>query len=158
MTAPASDTARVIAPPPLLFAGAFAAAMAVGHALGLPGLGLGVAVRAALAAGLLAAGAALLLAAIGGFRRAGTAPEPWRPSTAVVATGVYARTRNPMYLGMTLAYLALTCAVDALAPLVALPALIAVVQLGVIAREERYLERKFGEAYRRYRASVPRWL
>jgi protein-S-isoprenylcysteine O-methyltransferase Ste14 len=92
------------------------------------------------------------------FRAARTNPEPWKPSTAVVASGVYRHTRNPMYVGMTLVYLALALAFDSGVALLLAAPLLALVRWGVIAREERYMEAKFGDDYRRYRASVRRWL
>lgn len=152
------DTPGVIAPPPLLFLGALAIGAALDFGLlrfstGLPGwfrFGVG-AVLAAAAVGL-AAGALLR------FRRAGTAVEPWRPSTALVTDGVYRFTRNPIYLAMALLYVALALAMDSAVVLVLLPPVMALVQVGVIAREERYLERKFDDEYRRYRAAVRRWV
>lgn len=156
--APSSDTPGVIAPPPLLFLGGLAVGAALDFwllrtSIGLPGwfrLGAG-AVLAAAAVGLLAG-------AFGRFRRAGTAVEPWRPSTALVTDGVYRFTRNPIYLAMALLHLGLALAVDSVVLLVLLAPLLALVQVGVIAREERYLAGKFGDDYRRYMASVRRWL
>jgi protein-S-isoprenylcysteine O-methyltransferase Ste14 len=107
---------------------------------------------------LAAAAAALLVGALGRFRRAGTAVEPWRPSTVLVTDGVYRFTRNPIYLALALLYVGLALAVDSVVALCLLPPLLALVQVGVIAREERYLEGKFGHKYRRYLASVRRWL
>jgi protein-S-isoprenylcysteine O-methyltransferase Ste14 len=107
---------------------------------------------------LAASASAVAAGAIGRFRRAGTAAEPWRPSTALVTGGVYRFTRNPMYLAMVLLHLGLALAVDSAVALALLPSLLALVQAGVVLREERYLERRFGDEYRRYRASVRRWL
>ena len=99
-----------------------------------------------------------LILALGRFRRAGTAVEPWRTSTALVTNGVYRFTRNPMYLAMALLYLGAALAADSVLALVLLPPLLVLVRVGVISREERYLERRFGDEYRRYRSSVRRWL
>jgi protein-S-isoprenylcysteine O-methyltransferase Ste14 len=63
-----------------------------------------------------------------------------------------------MYVGMTLLYLGTTIWQNTLWPLVALPAVVAVIHVGVIQREERYLERLFGDDYRAYRDRVRRWL
>ena len=101
---------------------------------------------------------ALFVGAFGRFRRAGTAVEPWRPSTALVTGGVYRFTRNPIYLGMALLYFGLALAVDSAVTLALLLPLLALVQVGVVSREERYLEAKFGDDYRRYRAAVRRWI
>ncbi len=89
---------------------------------------------------LLIAGAAMMLAAAGLFRRLGTNVRPSQPATKIATTGPYRWTRNPMYLGMALVYTGLAIGFD-----------------GPIAREERYLEDKFGEEYHRYKADVRRW-
>src|SRR6185369_15692971 len=122
-------------------------------ASGLPAGGrYGAAVALAVVALLLGFGALFR------FRRAGTNPEPWRPTTAIVTSGVYRFTRNPMYLGMVLLYAAIAVAADSVVALVLLVPLLVVIRYGVIAREERYLVAKFGDEYRRYQASVRRWL
>ena len=91
-------------------------------------------------------------------RRAGTAIPPWEPSTALVTTGVYGLSRNPIYLGMILIYVGIAFVFAASwAFLLLLPVLVAL-QIEVIRREETYLERRFGEAYRHYRQEVRRWL
>jgi protein-S-isoprenylcysteine O-methyltransferase Ste14 len=152
------DHPGVIAPPPFIFLGFLLAALAADRLLLRVPTGLPSEFR--IVAGVLLAGVAgaLLVTALRGFRRSGTNPEPWRPSTAIVTTGIYRFTRNPMYLGMTLAYLALALALDSGVALVLLAPLLATVQVGVIQREERYLEAKFGESYRAYLSQVRRWL
>jgi protein-S-isoprenylcysteine O-methyltransferase Ste14 len=92
------------------------------------------------------------------MHRVGSDPNPYKPATALAVHGPYRYTRNPMYLAMTIFYLGLTLLVNTLWPLVLLPAVLLVVQRGVINREERYLERTFGDAYRAYKARVRRWL
>jgi protein-S-isoprenylcysteine O-methyltransferase Ste14 len=72
--------------------------------------------------------------------------------------GIYRRTRNPFYLGTTLVYLGLSLAAGNIWAIVLVVALLWVINTGVIAREERYLERKFGDAYRAYKAWVRRWV
>jgi protein-S-isoprenylcysteine O-methyltransferase Ste14 len=101
---------------------------------------------------------ALLVGALGGFQRAGTRAEPWKPSTAVVTTGVYRITRNPMYLAMALLYAAASLVLDSGISLCLLAPLLVLVRKGVIEREERYLEHKFGEDYRAYKRTVRRWI
>ncbi len=107
---------------------------------------------------LFALGIALFAAALLNFRRARTSLVPVKPTTAIVETGPYRFTRNPMYVSMTLVYLGVTLWIDSLWPLVFLPVILLTVQFTVIAREERYLEAKFGEAYRGYKARVRRWI
>ena len=113
----------------------------------------------------MAAGAALF--AIGGviagtairqFRRAGTDFKTHRPSTAIVTGGLYRHSRNPIYIALALAYAGIAVAADGLWAMALLVPTLVVVHHGVIAREERYLEGKFGDEYLRYKASVRRWL
>ena len=78
--------------------------------------------------------------------------------TALVVDGIYGRTRNPLYLGMILVYLGLSVAAGSLWAIVLVVPLLWVINVGVIAREERYLERKFGDAYRAYKGRVRRWV
>ena len=103
---------------------------------------------------------ALVLAVTGrrAMERAGTDPNPTKPTTALVVAGPFRFTRNPLYVSLTGLYVGLSLLVNALWPLVLLPGVLVVMQRGVIEREERYLERKFGDEYRRYRARVRRWV
>lgn len=151
------DSAHVTFPPPFVYLGflliGLAADRLIGQLLSLPPLTRGV-----FAIALIVPGAGLLLAASGLFRRAGTDVKPWKTATALVDSGVYRFTRNPMYLGMALLYAGLAFAIESVGAWLFLPVVIIVIQTQVIAREERYLEAKFGEAYRDYKLRVRRWL
>lgn len=92
------------------------------------------------------------------MRRAGTNVRPDQPSLALVTDGPFRRTRNPLYLAGIGLYIAVTLLVNAVWPLVLLPFMVAVLHWGVVLREERYLERKFGESYSEYRRRVRRWI
>jgi protein-S-isoprenylcysteine O-methyltransferase Ste14 len=150
------DTAGVVAPPPLIFL----AGLIVGFALEalLPGVDLPALVEWGLGALLVVAGLGLLLIFNASFSRKGTAVEPWKPTTAIVTTGPYRFTRNPAYLGMALTYVGIAVMSSAVWVLLPLPVVLAVIDRGVIAREERYLERKFGEEYLSYKRTVRRWI
>jgi|SRR5689334_23005728 len=154
----AKDNPGVIAPPPLIFVAFLAAGLALDFLVVRVASGLPAGGRYAVAVVLAVAALLLGLGALFRFRRAGTNPEPWRPTTAIVSDGVYRFTRNPMYLGMALLYAAIAVAADSVVALVLLVPLLVVIRYGVIAREERYLVAKFGDEYRRYQASVRRWL
>ena len=152
----APDNPGVVAPPPMIYAGALALGLltnrlypiaflprSVSRALGLP---------------LVFAGLAIGLLGFRELRRAETNVDPYKPATAIVTGGPYRLTRNPLYIGMTLIYGGVTALSNALPPVLLLPAVLHLMQHGVIEREERYLERKFGGEYLAYKERVRRWL
>jgi protein-S-isoprenylcysteine O-methyltransferase Ste14 len=102
-------------------------------------------------------GGAMALLAEMGFKEAGTAVLPTRPTTTIVRAGVYRFTRNPMYLGMTLGLIGLALALDQLWFLIAVPIAVVAVTKLAIEREEAYLAQKFGAVYLDYKAAVRRW-
>jgi protein-S-isoprenylcysteine O-methyltransferase Ste14 len=150
------DTPGVIAPPPLIFL----AGLAVGFGLEalLPGSAVPDALAWILGGAFVLSGLALLSSFIGAFRRAHTAVAPYSPTTAIVTDGPYRVTRNPGYLGMALVYIGVALLSHALWVLLPLPLVLAIVDRGVIAREERYLEGKFGQEYLDYKRRVRRWV
>jgi protein-S-isoprenylcysteine O-methyltransferase Ste14 len=81
-----------------------------------------------------------------------------KPSTALVLGGPYRLTRNPMYVGLLCVYIALALWFGLVWTLILVPLVMVAVQRLAIAKEERYLEQKFGDAYRQYRANVRRWV
>ena len=107
---------------------------------------------------LLAVAAALVVWGIISFRRHGTAIESDRPSTAIVETGPYRFTRNPMLLALAINLLAVAAWSDNLWLVILLAAWFPAMHYGVIAREERRLEASFGEDYTGYKARVRRWI
>ena len=117
-------------------------------------------VRAAWIAGaiLFVSGLALGASAMGNFMRSGTTIRPDRASTRLVIAGPYKFTRNPMYVGMAIAYLGVAIADRSLASLLLLPVVLLVIRRAVIANEEAFLERRFGSAYTDYKTKVRRWL
>jgi protein-S-isoprenylcysteine O-methyltransferase Ste14 len=110
------------------------------------------------AAPLLALAVAVTGRSLKSFGSAGTDERYAKPTSAIVHDGPYARTRNPMFLGLVLIYLGLVVAVNTAWALVGLPVLILWLHFGVIRREERYLEDRFGGEYTSYRRRVPRWI
>ena len=107
---------------------------------------------------LLASGITFCVWSIGLFRRLKTSLVPVKPTTTLVLRGPYQVTRNPMYLGLLCLYLAAALWLTMVWALVLAPIVIGVVQHMVIEKEERYLERQFGEPYRQYKAHVRRWI
>jgi protein-S-isoprenylcysteine O-methyltransferase Ste14 len=153
-----TDNAGVIARPPLIFGGTLLAGLIADWLIDGPGIGPDYAVLVVPGFILVLAGLALVFTAAVQFRRAGTNVETWKPSTNLVTTGVYRFSRNPIYVGLTLIYLGVTLLTDSLVALVLLPLVLIFIRFGVIEREERYLEIKFGEAYREYKGRVRRWI
>ena len=150
------DTAGVVAPPPLIFLAGLGAGFGL-EAL-LEGGTLPDAVRWPLGGLAVVAGIALQTSFMVAFSRKGTSVEPWKPTTAIVTTGPYRLTRNPAYLGMALIYVGVALLADAPWALLPLPLVLLVIDRGVIAREERYLARKFGQEYLDFKSRRRRWI
>jgi protein-S-isoprenylcysteine O-methyltransferase Ste14 len=149
------DSAGVIAPPPAIYL----AFLGVGFVIEivLPSASPPGAIAWPVGGVLLAAGLSLMATFVREFRRARTAISPFEPTSAIVAGGPYRFTRNPAYLGMALVFAGIAVVSGSLWVLVALFPAVLVIDRGVIAREERYLERRFGDEYLRYKARVRRW-
>jgi protein-S-isoprenylcysteine O-methyltransferase Ste14 len=92
------------------------------------------------------------------FRAAGTPVPARKPTTAIVRTGPYRFSRNPIYLAFSLLQLGIAVWVSSWWLIATLAAAIAIIHYVVVPREEQYLEARFGAAYRDYKASVRRWL
>jgi len=153
------DNPGVIAPPPLLAATVIVLGLLLDWLL--PAYVLTVLLtateRIVIGVVLMAAGAALAVPAIRAFRSAGTHVEPWKPALALATTGIYSYVRNPMYVGLTLLLVGLGIALASDWTLVMTVAFALTIHFGVVLREERYLEAKFGDEYRQYKARVPRY-
>jgi protein-S-isoprenylcysteine O-methyltransferase Ste14 len=154
-----TGTAGVIARPPLLFLAALLLGYAADHLLPLPlavpGIDL---VHWIIGGSLILIGLALAAAGIRNFSRAGTPVRSIEPTRALVTTGIHGWTRNPIYLGMFLVYAGIGLAARSPWILILVLPLAITIRYGVVAREEAYLERRFGDAYRDYKARVRRWL
>lgn len=92
------------------------------------------------------------------FRRSGQSEIPWRPTPLVLEDGPYRFTRNPMYLMMVLACIGVAVILSNFWILLLTPLCAWCLYYFAIAPEEAYLERKFGESYRHYKARVRRWI
>jgi protein-S-isoprenylcysteine O-methyltransferase Ste14 len=143
-------------PPPLIYLAGFLVGVALELAFPIGALALAVAVIC----GVVGFGFWLALdgRAMLRFRRAGTGIAPTQPTTALVTSGPYRFTRNPMYLGMAFLYAAVALSVGVIWALALLPVVLLVVDRLVITREERFLQEKFGEEYLEYNRRVRRWL
>jgi len=145
-------------PPPLIFVGWGVLGWSGQRLMGLEAWTLPAAAALAVAGVLFLTGVVLVASAIRQFREAETPPEPWKPTTAITDRGPYARTRNPMYLGMACIHLAVAIGSQDTGILLGLIAAVLTIDRLVVRREEAYLLDRFGEPYSMYRANVPRWL
>lgn len=152
------DGAAVRFPPPLVYL----LAVIVGGALHVfvapwP-VALSWALRLVLAVVAAGLGLALAGAAIGLFRRTGQDPKPWVSTPEIISSGIYRYTRNPMYVGMALVQTGIGIGWGNGWILAFVPVVLATVYWIAVRHEEAYLERKFGETYTSYKASVRRWI
>ena len=156
-----SGTAGVIARPPLLFLAALLLGFVSDHVLPLPlpisRIGPEHWISATIAGLLIAIGATVFAASIRNFSNAATPVQGTKPTRVLVTTGIHGRSRNPIYLGMFLVYVGIGIAVRSPWILILMLPLAITMRYGVVAREEAYLERRFGETYRDYKTRVRRW-
>lgn len=147
-------------PPPLVFVTPFFLSFLLDRRLpfSIVGDGDGPAWMTTTGTVLLAAGFGLMLWAIVNFSRAKTNLLPFKSASTLVIVPPYTFTRNPMYLGLTLAYVGGALATNWAWPLVFLPAVVGVTAGYIIVREERYLRSAFGAQYEEYCRDVRRWL
>ena len=153
---PATDTPGVVAPPPLIYLAAILIGLGL-HRLqpiGVLPQRLGTVAGVA----LVLAALALFASALRELHRSGTPVETRKATTAIVSRGPYRISRNPIYLAMTVLHLGIAVWVNSAGLSAMLIPAFVVISTGVIAREERYLERRFGDDYLDYKSSVRRWL
>lgn len=156
--ADSKDIPGVIAPPPLIYLGFLGLGWAIERfgmdfTMNLPDAGRRWGALALIILGFMLEGEAAER-----FRRAGTALEPWKPTTALATGGAYRFSRNPVYVGFAIIYFGLAIGLDSPVALTLLIPCLFVIDRFVIQREERYLEAKFGQEWRDYAGRVRRWL
>jgi protein-S-isoprenylcysteine O-methyltransferase Ste14 len=150
------DKAGVVAPPPLIYLGALVFGLLLGRRFPISFLprkmarGLGLP--------LLVGGVLLLGWFERALRQADTPASPYKPVERIAKEGPFRYSRNPGYLSMAMIYAGIASLANALWAILLLPVALLAIQRGVIEREERYLERKFGEEYLSYKAQVRRWI
>ena len=152
-----ADTAHVIIRPPLAWGFAVLAGFGLDWLVPLPFLPDDL--PTGWLGGMVFVAALTLFAwAIATITRAGSNVPTNRPTTTIVESGPYRFTRNPIYIGMFLGLIGFGLAFNNLWLLLMLLPFALIIRYGVVAREEVYLERKFGDVYRGYRSRVRRWL
>ena len=150
------DKAGVVAPPPLVYLGALVFGLLLNRSF--PVGFLPRRMSRGIGWPLVGAGALLLGWFERAMRQADTPASPYKPVSQIATGGPFRYTRNPGYLSMAMIYAGIASLANVLWVILLLPVALLVIQRGVIEREERYLERKFGEEYLRYKAQVRRWI
>ncbi len=150
------DNPGILLPPPLTYLLPLIVGLLLDRRFHVPFLPRGVA--RALGWSLLGSGVLLNGWFFFTMRRADTPIDPREPVSNLATDGPFRYTRNPAYLSMTLVYAGIAILRNALWAILLLPAVVFVIQHDQIEREERYLERSFGEEYLSYKAQVRRWL
>ena len=151
-----TPTVKPIAKPPYLYASFLAAGIILHFIMPLKIFGefwIGLAIGLP----LVITGALLITWAVRTLLAAAVDPR-FKPVETIVSGGPYGYTRNPMYLAFTFICAGIALAVNSFLPFLFLPILLVLLHYGVIRREERYLDQRFGEVYRAYRRNVGRWL
>ena len=85
-------------------------------------------------------------------------PSPYKSTNTIFGSGIYSRSRNPIYIAMMIVVLAVAFAANDAWFLIAVPVLFLLLRFGVVSAEETYLSEKFGAEYEAYRRRVRRWL
>ena len=146
---------NVITHPPFLYAGGLFVASLLERLY--PLLKLNTNLHYYIGGAMIAVAVVLAFSCFSRFVKAGTHAPTSKPSTAIVTTGLYRFSRNPIYLALTLLYLGIIVMDSNIWGVLALVPVLYLMTTGVIQREETYLEEKFGQDYLEYKASVRRW-
>lgn len=146
-------------PPPLVYVVGFVAARFLDYFVPLASFPEGVWwPRVIVGVVLLLIGVILCWWAVGFFRKHETKLMPNARANDLVITGPYRFSRNPMYVALFFQFIGVALLVDSIWCFVMLPAIWAFLRFAVIMREERYLEKEFGESYTKYLTEVRRWI
>jgi protein-S-isoprenylcysteine O-methyltransferase Ste14 len=153
---PKPDHASVVANPFVIYLGLAIAAVVLQQIVPLPFVGQAPA--RVLGTLLIALNFGFGLPAVRGMLKVKTSPNPHRPSTALVLSGSYRLTRNPMYAGLTLVFAGVLTFFQITWGLLFIPLVVWLITIWVIIPEEEYLANKFGEEYLQYKSNVRRWI
>ncbi len=159
MTSKVKDNAGVVAPPPLIFLSGLIFGGIIQMIFPLYIFPASYVMFSRIAGILLAVFAiGIIVSAQRKMKGAKTNIEPWKPTNSIISDGVYSHSRNPVYVAMVSIYLGITLIFNAFWFLPFLIVILIIITFGVILREEKYLEKKFGDQYLNYKESVRRWI
>ncbi len=153
---PKRDRHPFVPPPPSVYAGFFVVGLGLDYLWPAPLLSATVQYGVGFA--LVGASLALFGLTLRDFAKAETSVDHRKPTTTVITSGPFARSRNPVYVSMTVCFVGAAIAVDGPLVLAMVAPAVAVIRVFVIRREEAYMAHKFGVDYERYTATVRRWI
>lgn len=152
------DSPGILLPPPLFFMAVFFLSYLFQWFFPLP-LNFFQTITAHIISGVIStAGLFFIIPALGQFIRTRNSVATFRAATSLQTDGIYSITRNPMYLGTSMTYLGLALIFGNWWTVLLFPAMILLVSLTIIPREEAYLLRSFGDSYLDYKEKVRRWI
>ena len=152
------DRPAIIAPPPLLVLACIAAGFIAARFKPLPFFPGPASVRVAISIVLFLAPVVIVFVARRELIKHKEHPNPYKPTSAIVSSGIYRFSRNPIYIAFLIVVLATATAANNAWLLVSIVLAFVLLQFGVVRAEERYLSGKFGAEYDEYRRRVRRWV
>ena len=153
-----NDNPRIYIPPPLLYVATFFFANLIQRLLPLNKAFFYTSSSKWLGSVIILTGLIFTIPALRQFFQTKNTLVTIKPANSLQTTGIYSVSRNPMYISLLLIYTGLSFIIGNWWNLALLPLLILTVQEYVIKREEKYLERRFGQSYFDYKAKVRRWI
>lgn len=142
-------------PPPVLYSGMLLIGVLLNRLFPLPFLPRRL--SRIVGATMVIGGQIMGIASLRTLRKAGNSPRPDVPVRELVEEGPYSYSRNPLYLSMAMTYAGIAALANARWAVLLLPAVLTAINQGMVRREERYLEERFGDRYRNYKTRVRRW-
>lgn len=152
------DHPGVYVPPPLIYVLFFLLAVFMQKHFPLPQIIISSYLHKAIGVALILTALPFMITSLRQFYLSKNTVVTIMPAASLQTTGIYSISRNPMYVGLALIYLALSSFIGNGWNIALFPVLIAVVQFYIISREEKYLTRRFGNEYLNYKRKVRRWL
>ena len=152
------DSPRVYIPPPLLYVLIFIAAVFIQKEIPIEDALFQLVTTKIAGIVLLIIALFFLVRSLRQFFQSKNTLILIKPASSLQTNGIYSISRNPMYVGLTIVYLGVTCFIGNWWNIIPFPLLLLIVQEYIIKSEEKYLEREFGQQYREYRKRVRRWL
>jgi protein-S-isoprenylcysteine O-methyltransferase Ste14 len=152
------DSPGVYIPPPLFYVLTFVAAVFIQKVLPIDASVFQLRITKIIGIFFLVASLFFLVRSLSQFLKSKNTLILIKPATSLQTNGIYSISRNPMYVGLAIVYLGITCLIGNWWNIILFPLLLLIVQEYIIKSEEKYLNRAFGKEYLEYKNKVRRWL